>query len=430
MSTFWPAPSRYSFADKCGFPWAANGPKWPKRLPYEPEDAQRHGNAISRMGELLAVWGGDALALLPEVFADPEVQITAPQKRLVVKACVDHMRDYLDSRVVSFRAAEVALELDMKTGACRAVDKLEARRPKSGCVGGMIDLLEIENDELVISDWKSGWMQARTLDIRNDPQLRAYALMALRYGVALGLKFKRVTIRLLHVSEEGIRPDEDYLDALETGIIRAEMQARFDRIAGIGAPNVGSHCKRCPVLTSCPAVNAGVHHAIKRMNRLPVVQDVREIQDADHAAYSYNLGMFLAEEGKRLQAMAKQWVIEVNDKKPIELGPNTMFGPVLTNGSEGLTLDVNNAVEVVRKHLGDGPAWAAAVEVVASKASLEKGAKLIAAKRSRESDKRVTVKSVIEPLLEELRSIGSLRRGAPIEKMTEFPKAKQQEYVP
>jgi hypothetical protein len=305
---------------------------------------------------------------------------------------------------------------------------MEARRPRDKCVGALLDLIELEGSELVISDYKSGWLQARTLDIRNDAQLRAYALAGARYAAGIGLPFTSVSVRILHVSEETIRVDWADVDALELGIVRRQMIDRFERLENPTAPNPGQHCKRCPVFTSCPAMRAGVEHALQRMNRLPVVRDIDEVQDADHAAFTRSLGKFLEEEGARLQSIAKQWVIERNDKRPIEIGPNTMYGPVLTNGNETLTLDAKGAVDVVRKHLGEGPAWSASVEFVATKASLEKGAKLIAAERSRdEGGKRVTVKAVLEPILEELRSVGALRRGAPIEKMTEFPKAKQQQ---
>ena len=280
-----------------------------------------------------------------------------------------------------------------------------------------------------MTDFKSGYEQAKSLDVRSDPQLRAYVLCAARFAFAIGLTFNRIELRIGHVSDsEPVRKVPVEIDRLELGVVKNEMRARFERLPASTTPVVGNHCKRCPVFTACPAINAGIEHAKAHMTRLPVVKDVREIQSADHAGFTRLLGKFLQEEGERLVSMAKQWVMdpEGNKGQAIEIVPGTMYGPVLTNGSESVNLDAKGAIDVVRKHLGIGQGWTDGVTFDTSKTQLGKGAKARAAEIAKEKGdgKRVTQKSVLDPLLDELRAIGAVRRGAPVEKCTEFPKAK------
>lgn len=420
-STFWPAPSRYALADVCAFPWSAAAPRWPKRI-YDPSDDARFGNAVSLIAQLLGVWGREAIAKLPEVYDHDEVQLRAPGPRQRLKDVAEHLADYFESRPVTWRACELALILNMQTGAAVAVDREVARRPPPHHVGAILDLVEIEDGELVVTDFKSGYQQARTLAVRSDPQLRAYALIAARF-----LGFRRVKLRIAHASDDApVRIDPDQIDALELGVIKNEMRARFDRLPGSTTPTPGNHCKRCPIVTSCPAMVAGVEHVTQRMTRLPVVQDHTQIVDADHAGFTRQLGKFLEEVGKRLQAAAKEWVLdpERGKRQAIEIAPGVLYGPVLKNGSESVSLERPGAIDIVQKHLGTGAAWSAAVSFETSKTGLEKGAKVRAAEKKREAadGKRVTQKSVIDPLYEELRAAGHMRPGVPTEVVTEFPK--------
>lgn len=415
--TVWPSPSRYGFADTCGFPWGPAAPRWPKRA-YEPTDYQRHGNAISLVGWLLAAWGREALVLLPDVLERPDVMLSGARAESV-RECAERMADYLESYGVTHREGETAIALDMRTGKAQRVES--ARRPPAHHAAGAIDLLEVDaSGRLVVSDWKSGFAQARDMDIRTDPQVRSYALMAARlFGV------REVVSRVLHVSPDSdVDVDEAVFDALELGIIREEMTERFDRVSRATLPVSGPHCTRCPIFTACPAMRAGVEMATRRMTRLPVVRDRTEIQDADHAGYTRQLGKFLVEEGERLKAIARDWVAdpEGNAGRAIEIAPGVMYGPALKAGTESIDLGKPGAVEAVREVLGAGAAWAAGVNIGASKASLERGAKVRAKELAEEEQKRVTAKSVYEPLYDRLRSIGAMRRGAPIEQMMEFPK--------
>lgn len=414
--TFWPAPSKYALADACGFPWGPNAPRWPPRSTYVPTPDALFGRAVSRVVELCVTWGADALVLVDDVAQE---QGLADDQTLRLHSVSEAIATDLDEirPSLSFCASEVVIVLNVASGRVRWGAGGEGFRPPSGCISGTLDVLAVRADgTVVIRDYKSGFKQARELVSRRDPQIRAYALMAGRL-----FRGSRVVVELAHVHEEGVRVDFAAFDALELGLIHQEIRDRMQRVSATTTPTPGPHCRRCPIVSACPVTGKALERAVAATDAYPIVADPKAIQSAEHAASMHRRLTMIEEGAPRIRAALQAWVLEHGD---VEIEPGVFYGRVVVDGREKVTLDVPRAAEVVRKHLGEGAGWEAGVELDASKASLERGAKARAKELGIEG--RGSVKQVLDPLLSELREMGAIKQGAPFEKVSEFKKKNQE----
>ncbi len=112
----------------------------------------------------------------------------------------------------------------------------------------VIDLLEVEDGQPRIRDWKTGWRVPSQAEAEKDLQLRCYAWVVNRlYG------YDEINCKLEYVRHGAVRtvqvgPEE--ITKTEKRILKAiqAIEAETD-----WAPTPGSHCSYCPWTGECPA---------------------------------------------------------------------------------------------------------------------------------------------------------------------------------
>lgn len=115
----------------------------------------------------------------------------------------------------------------------------------------VIDLLEVEEDQAKLRDWKSSWKVPSQAEVDRDFQLRVYAWAVHKlYGydeVRCDLEFVRHgAVRSVLIGPEEIEKTEKrILEGIEK--IRAEKD---------WAPTPGSHCTYCPWSGECEAADS------------------------------------------------------------------------------------------------------------------------------------------------------------------------------
>lgn len=411
--TFWPHPSRFSLARACGIAWGPLRPTWPKRDAWKPDEDQRIGLAVSKIAQTLAVFGRPALALVASGQLADEFKITAHQKRLRLALMADHVADDLEMRrpFVHWRAAEVPIVFHVPSGSARLTDEETARRPPDQHLGAILDLVEVRmGNKLAVIDYKSGYQQARSLDVEEDDQLRSYALFAGR-----AWKVPTVTVEIRHVSEDGVRLDPTEHDHLEQGIVERQTRDLLASLETAVDPRPNRHCRRCPILTACPVTTTALARVVADQDSFPLVSDVADLQGPEHAAAFVRRLRMIEEAIPKLWTVADQWVEQHGD---VVLSETSRYGKVEKKGTESVSLVPPGAASIVRKHLGDGAGWNEGVELVASKASLERGVK--ARLKELGEEQRGALKARLDPLLGELRGVGAIKQGAPATIITEF----------
>lgn len=185
--------------------------------------------------------------------------------------------------------AEVAYDLDIATGACREIS-LSAPRDYPWIaehIYGTADLVEINGDTAVVTDWKTGSQAECDADTW---QLRCLAAMA---AVAAGVP--RAMARCVLVRD---CPVTESIDVDVAATISAIRDWYADMMALPAAPEPGHHCRSmyCPRLASCPATQL----AVSALAGLPAahsmaVRSAADITGPEHA--SWLLGRLQVVEG-------------------------------------------------------------------------------------------------------------------------------------
>lgn len=407
--TFYPFPSKFELFDRCAYPWATTAPEWPER----PLGADaRFGIAVGRVAECLSTLGGK-----PEVVARyvAELDGLTPGETRKLVACAEHIARDLDP-TDRFRSTEQGVLYDLASDTARLVDREAAMRPPPGHFGGILDLLAVDAKGRVwVRDYKSGRRQATESTIGKSAQARTYALFAHR---ALGLTSDPVFVELSHVDEEGITPDADKLDSFDLRVVRSEVRERARRcdsqtpVAPI-VPAPGPHCRRgyCPIVSACPATRVALLRVAESVG-LATYDATQDPQSAEHAASS--LRQLEAVEAA-LPALRLKVENYARAHGAVPLGDSLYYGLVEEKGKERVDMSAPGAVDALRRILGDDAD--VALEVSASAASIERAARKVA-----ERDEAVTAASVKRATLADLRAIGAVRQGAPVQRYTTFQK--------
>jgi hypothetical protein len=262
---------------------------------------------------------------------------------------------------------------------------------------GTIDIHRVEG--------KRGWV----LDIKTGrpPKLAADHLEQLLHGAVCLQRIyglERVTVGIVHVMTDRVKPDTVELDAFDIETAAAEMRAELARIAG-AEPKPGVHCKECycPAKAVCPSTQRALSNVLpmfaQEPRSLPVIG---EIQTDDEARWLYEtrplIEAWLVERGAAIKAYA--------DKvKGLRFPDGRVY-----SGQEAkrdtLRLDVAGAEDALRSVLGD--AVSEAIDRKVTAASVERAARKVAA--------RGQLGAMRDDAIDAMRKAGAVKRS----KFTEY----------
>lgn len=258
-------------------------------------------------------------------------------------------------------AHEVSLAWDPQTDVGRELGRCLGRDYSAARPGefvGTADVVGLTGSAAHVYDFKTGW--GRVPGPRENWQLRFLALAATR---AYGRDCARVG--LISLAGDVPRWRVAGLDAMDLDLAAAELRGAPSRWVPGAEVHQGDHCAYCPAWDSCPAKLALFRQAV----------DMPTAITAENAAAVYARAEAVAQVLGRVRAGLEMYARE----RPIPLGGGRVFGPVATTRE---SVDGEKACDViVRLH---GPAAARiAVELKASKASIERAIGSIAARGQR-----------------------------------------------
>jgi hypothetical protein len=185
----------------------------------------------------------------------PPGQVTLPEEEArILEAMWGHADRWLKEHMRLGWRAEVAYAWDPSTDVGREFART-THRDYSGAttteVCGTADIVTIEDDSIVLYDWKTHAVGAPETDA--TAQLQALALFACR---AHG--FSEARIVTLRVTEHGVEPIEgEPITEFDLMGIAAQIATDLARVEG-SEPIPGEHCKSryCPARLICPATTA------------------------------------------------------------------------------------------------------------------------------------------------------------------------------
>ena len=396
---FTPSASKLDLAYHCTFPWTGRV-RWPPRTASPAAD---FGTAVSRIAEAAV---RDTTADLTDLsFGESD------RRRLGIIGGLLLEQLELDNDVG--REPEVAVAYNVAAGTARLLRSTGPRDYSDVRTGELVGTSDLERvtpaGRRVVRDWKTGryMLGVRPID---SGQLRFLGLAAARrHGV------DEIDIELAQVDEDGIRITRDTLDAFALAAAADELRALWARIAsGPGVPCPGHWCADhyCPIIAECPATQRAIEAvAAAAAVRFPLSVD---LQSPEHAAYVR----------ERLQAVEKAvagiWAAleQYARTTPVPAGDGKFWG-VVERARESISLEKPEAMAALRAALGEF-GFAAAVECKTSKAAIHKAA-------AAQSTKRGEAKRVETALLDELRTLGAVRKST-YTKFEEFtPKGAEEE---
>ncbi len=393
----WPTPSKLALAAACAYPWHRFAPAWPEQVTST--DAT-FGSAFHEAMHIAAVWGSLTEGVLEQVAARHGL---TPSDETRLLACVEVAIEevLLERDEVTHRAGEVSILYNVAADTARVLPEALARDAiPAGHIHGTIDLVEVVGGEVIISDWKTGGRSGE-LDIGTDPQLRTYALMAAR---AMGAE--RVGVVLLHAAEDGVTPDQAVLDGFDLACSRAALLTTLAHVDVGGPPVPGRHCatKCCPIVASCPAtLKALAEVQAAAEAQLPMVLAIESAEQAARVRH----GIKAVE--KALEQYRASLYAYVTAHGAIEVAPGILFGRIEREGNERIDAEVVGAVAAIQELLGEHADLA--LEISTSKAAIERGARAYV--KAHGVPGRGALKTVAEPVLTRLRSLGAIKRGSP-----------------
>lgn len=404
------SPSKVRLAQLCGYPWSADAPAWPN---VPAGEAAIFGTAVHDAAEHIARHSG-----IPNIEEIANKYRLTPAKEKELGECAREVHLFIEAELdqVEELFPEVAIAFDPATGTARHLrpkfhrDYSDAKPHE---IAGSMDLVFKRTDgALVVRDWKTGFKQSQDLDVRTDPQLMTYALMAQRLFGGV-----RIVVQIAHVSPNGIRIDEVEIDIFDIDAHYASLVDLLEATLGKHRePSPGPHChsQYCPLVSVCPNTQALIASVGEVDPELPFSPEIRS---PAHAVSLYHQLRIFREAHEQVDAALKEYA----SKQPIEVEPDLFYGAVEMKGRERIDADVAGAVAIIRKHLEDSADIA--LEVSTSKAALERGARHLL--NARGEMKRGALKGTVDPILEELRTHGALKQGPDYVEVKTFKKAKK-----
>lgn len=268
-------------------------------------------------------------------------------------------------------------------------------------IPGSIDVLGVDDDTLVVLDWKTGYRDV-------DPVERNWQLWG--YGLAAASALGKSKVRLVIVYTKSGRIDSVEIGALELADFAAQLAALHKRDAELRAQKSrgealdtreGSWCRYCPSKHVCPSKNAllvqiakvGLASEVVRKfagpdgptpealiafesvasEGLTVVGDAEMTPERARAAYEQfvRIEQIVADAKKRLDTY-------VTENGAIDLGNGRAYGRYHRNGRKQLDGDI--AVQAIREVVGESAKEfeTLAIERSTNQAAIERAAKKLA----------------------------------------------------
>lgn len=109
-------------------------------------------------------------------------------------------------------------------------------------------------EHLIVADYKNGFGYVEVID---NPQLKMYAIGALRTVRALGYKVRKITLRVVQPNAQA-KPVRDWaIDVLDLLDFEMELTRAAQRTMDPNAPRIaGPHCEYCLAASTCDALAA------------------------------------------------------------------------------------------------------------------------------------------------------------------------------
>lgn len=289
---------------------------------------------------------------------------------------------------------EVTVGYDAATGAGRLVGDKEGR----DYVGfgpfeipGKIDVLWLDEDTVVIVDWKTGHKEV-------DPAERNWQLWGYALAVCRALGKSKARIYIAYTNQPGQPIDEHTLDAMDLAdfaarlkqlqVREAELRQRY-KSGEQPTTREGSWCKHCASKSRCASKTGLLVQLSER--GLAVIGDTQLTRErAREAHFEIERVDQLLKEAK---ARREKWV---DENGPIDLGDGRAFGRVPRKGNR--VLDGDKAVQAIREIVGESAKEfeAMAVERKTSQAAIERAAKMLGVGQSPKKLKDQIVKRLDE----------------------------------
>jgi hypothetical protein len=266
---------------------------------------------------------------------------------------------------------EVKIAFDVATGTARILgDGVDDRKYGDLApfeIAGSIDVLGVEDDAVVVLDWKTGQRDVEPAAING--QLRFYGLAAAR---ALGLD--RAILRIVYTQRGTC--DEAEMDTLDLAGFAADLESLHGRVTMLRAQAArggaldtreGSWCRHCASKPYCPSKSA----LLVQIGRGDIAPASLSPEVARSACERVLAAEQLVDDAKkRLNAY-------VTEHGPIDLGDGKMYGRYVRPGNERVRGDI--ALRAIREVCGElvEPFEAEAIETTTSKAAIKRAAKAV-----------------------------------------------------
>lgn len=285
--------------------------------------------------------------------------------------------------------AEPAFALDVRSGKARLIGLNIGRdygKTALTEIPGSADLVRVESDHVVVDDYKTGRTEVPPPD--RNLQLGFLARCATKvYGRS------RAVVRIVTVFEDGgTYTQAAELDQFDLLRIERTVREAFDAVDKAArdikedkqpALREGSHCKYCPARAGCPA-KVGL---IQRLTQPEVIkEEFRAALNGNTAATAYEMVERASDVLNDLRGQLYQWAQE----NPIALPDGKVFGPVEQTREE---ISGEVAHRVLKELHGDAVALSA-VELSATKASIERALRGIAGQGQLAGIKRVALAAI------------------------------------
>lgn len=390
--------SKLGLASECLFPWTSG-------LPWDDEGgaAADFGKAAHEFSAGLVHGCAQSVASLAEKHG-----VTAPSDLRKLEGAATDMAIHLGGLVVDRIEAELAIAYWPDTGEARVLAAGEERPPAAILL--YVDILHEAGGFVTVLDWKTG-RRPIIRRVEDTPQVRLYALAICK---ALGLSEIRVELGWL--SSRGLWIDHAYFDTFDLAVMEEEVRELDERRrAGGAVPSYGLHCVEgfCPVMGACPAAQAAAKEVeLATKGRFPLSAPTSD----EHALDLYHRLPLARARLELLEKMLQEWA---TTQGALDLGDGVAWGKVEKQGNESVSA-TPEAIEVLQTHLGSHFETAVRTEVSTSKTDIDRAVRAIVAENK---EKRGAKKKRIDPLVEELRKVGALRKGAPYFAFDKFKRA-------
>jgi hypothetical protein len=285
-------------------------------------------------------------------------------------------------------------------------------------VPGTTDIVRFDNatGTVYVTDWKCSnhW----DLAARPAAENKQLATLALAFAYHYGAK--RAIVALGIARPSGLIFDEAELTSLDLAEHHQWLTDRMDEMPR-AEPVDGPHCFAlyCDHYGTCPATKGALAAVapdpvalLEDKRRLPIIDDPLSFQSPEHARYQYET--LRAAQAAIESRMAACWdavrqYADVNGGVPL---PNGMVWKRTIHPRESIELGAVGATNALEYVLGPDH-WKKAVEMSATKKSIESAARECAIERATKGEK-ITIKAVKNATLDALRAVGAVKASQTI----------------